>query len=96
MPLIFFTGVVTTDLCLLQIVANYHPLALRFFLMRTHYRADVNYSNQALDNASDRVYYIYQVFIFYFFLLISSKKIFLLMRHIPTVVVLGCAKLNNI
>ncbi|KAF3328163.1 cysteine--tRNA ligase [Carex littledalei] len=43
-----------------DIIANYHPLALRFFLMRTHYRADVNYSNQALDNASDRVYYIYQ------------------------------------
>ncbi|KAJ3690012.1 hypothetical protein LUZ61_019176 [Rhynchospora tenuis] len=43
-----------------DIITNYHPLALRFFLMRTHYRADVNYSAQALDNASDRVFYIYQ------------------------------------
>ncbi|KAJ3706956.1 hypothetical protein LUZ61_010661 [Rhynchospora tenuis] len=43
-----------------DIIANYHPLALRFFLMRTHYRADVNYSDRALDNASDRVFYIYQ------------------------------------
>jgi hypothetical protein len=29
--------------------------------MRTHYKADVNYSDKALEIASDRVYYIYQV-----------------------------------
>lgn len=45
----------------MQIIAKYHPLALRFFLMRTHYRADVNYSDRQLDTASDRVFYIYQV-----------------------------------
>eukprot|EP00267_Zea_mays_P053622 XP_020406772.1 cysteine--tRNA ligase, chloroplastic/mitochondrial [Zea mays] len=28
--------------------------------MRTHYRSDVNHSDQALEIASDRVYYIYQ------------------------------------
>jgi cysteinyl-tRNA synthetase len=44
-----------------QIIALYHPMALRFFLMRTHYRSDVNHSDQALEIASDRVYYIYQV-----------------------------------
>ncbi|PWZ27148.1 Cysteine--tRNA ligase, chloroplastic/mitochondrial [Zea mays] len=43
-----------------QITAFYHPLPLRFFLMRTHYRSDVNHSDQALEIASDRVYYIYQ------------------------------------
>ncbi|WOL13054.1 cysteine--tRNA ligase, chloroplastic/mitochondrial-like [Canna indica] len=43
-----------------DIIARYHPLALRFFLMRTHYRSDVNYSDRALENASDRVFYIYQ------------------------------------
>ncbi|CAL4901145.1 unnamed protein product [Urochloa decumbens] len=43
-----------------DIIARYHPLALRFFLMRTHYRADVNHSDQALEIASDRVFYIYQ------------------------------------
>ncbi|CAN6346563.1 unnamed protein product [Urochloa humidicola] len=43
-----------------DIIALYHPLALRFFLMRTHYRADVNHSDQALEVASDRVFYIYQ------------------------------------
>jgi cysteinyl-tRNA synthetase len=37
-------------------------MALRFFLMRTHYRSDVNHSDKALEIASDRVYYIYQVF----------------------------------
>ncbi|KAM0941093.1 putative cysteine--tRNA ligase [Dioscorea sansibarensis] len=43
-----------------DIIAKYHPLALRFFLMRTHYRADVNYSDRQLDTASDRVFYICQ------------------------------------
>ncbi|KAL6901860.1 hypothetical protein ACP4OV_004736 [Aristida adscensionis] len=43
-----------------DIIALYHPLALRFFLMRTHYRSDVNHSDNALEIASDRVYYIYQ------------------------------------
>ncbi|XP_066366075.1 cysteine--tRNA ligase CPS1, chloroplastic/mitochondrial-like [Miscanthus floridulus] len=43
-----------------DIIALYHPMALRFFLMRTHYRSDVNHSDQALEIASDRVYYIYQ------------------------------------
>ncbi|ONK71648.1 uncharacterized protein A4U43_C04F10890 [Asparagus officinalis] len=43
-----------------DIIAIYHPLALRFFLMRTHYRSDVNYSDRQLDTASDRVFYIYQ------------------------------------
>ncbi|KAJ3682459.1 hypothetical protein LUZ60_015032 [Juncus effusus] len=43
-----------------DILAKYHALALRFFLMRTHYRADVKYSDEALDTASDRIYYLYQ------------------------------------
>ncbi|ONK55860.1 uncharacterized protein A4U43_C10F1710 [Asparagus officinalis] len=43
-----------------DIIASYHPLALRFFLMRTHYRSDVNYSDRQLDTASDRVFYMYQ------------------------------------
>uniref|UniRef100_A0A1D1XYN9 cysteine--tRNA ligase n=1 Tax=Anthurium amnicola TaxID=1678845 RepID=A0A1D1XYN9_9ARAE len=43
-----------------DITENYHPLALRFFLMRTHYRSDVNYTDRLLDTASDRVFYIYQ------------------------------------
>ncbi|KAK3148398.1 hypothetical protein QOZ80_3BG0294540 [Eleusine coracana subsp. coracana] len=43
-----------------DIIALYHPMALRFFLMRTHYRSDVNHSDSAMEIASDRVYYIYQ------------------------------------
>lgn len=43
-----------------EIITLYHPLALRFFLMRTHYKSDVNHSDKALEIASDRVYYIYQ------------------------------------
>lgn len=43
-----------------DIIGTYHPLALRFFLMRTHYRSDINYSDWQLETASDRVFYAYQ------------------------------------
>nr|XP_051182800.1 cysteine--tRNA ligase CPS1, chloroplastic/mitochondrial-like [Lolium perenne] len=43
-----------------DVITLYHPLALRFFLMRTHYKSDVNHSDKALEIASNRVYYIYQ------------------------------------
>lgn len=39
---------------------RYHPLALRWFLVCSQYRAPVNYSDKALEEASDRVYYLYQ------------------------------------
>uniref|UniRef100_A0A0E0R036 cysteine--tRNA ligase n=1 Tax=Oryza rufipogon TaxID=4529 RepID=A0A0E0R036_ORYRU len=43
-----------------DIISLYHPMALRLFLMRTHYRSDVNHSDTALQFASGRLYYIYQ------------------------------------
>lgn len=43
-----------------QITVRYHPLALRYFLMSTQYRSPLNYSFAQLENASDRVFYIYQ------------------------------------
>ncbi|XP_058111530.1 cysteine--tRNA ligase, chloroplastic/mitochondrial isoform X2 [Magnolia sinica] len=43
-----------------QVIDLYHPLALRLFLMGTHYRSPINYSNAQLESASDRVFYIYQ------------------------------------
>lgn len=43
-----------------QVLDLYHPLALRLFLVGTHYRSPINYSDVQLDKASDRVYYIYQ------------------------------------
>nr|GEW01318.1 cysteine--tRNA ligase, chloroplastic/mitochondrial isoform X1 [Tanacetum cinerariifolium] len=43
-----------------QVIELYHPLALRLFLIGTHYRSPINYSNVQLENASDRAYYIYQ------------------------------------
>ncbi|CAN6471552.1 unnamed protein product [Victoria cruziana] len=42
------------------VTARYHPLALRLFLMDTHYRSPVNYSEAQLESASDRLFYIYQ------------------------------------
>lgn len=41
-------------------LSAYHPLALRWFLVSTHYRAPVNYTRRALDEASDRAYYVFQ------------------------------------
>ena len=40
--------------------ARYAPLALRLMLQGTHYRAAINYTPRALEEASDRAYYIYQ------------------------------------
>ncbi|XP_074275707.1 cysteine--tRNA ligase, chloroplastic/mitochondrial isoform X2 [Silene latifolia] len=43
-----------------QVIQLYHPLALRLFLMSTHYRSPVNYSDVSLESASERLFYIYQ------------------------------------
>ncbi|KAK1407897.1 hypothetical protein QVD17_39524 [Tagetes erecta] len=43
-----------------QVIELYHPLALRLFLIGTHYRSPINYSDVHLESASDRAYYIYQ------------------------------------
>ena len=42
-----------------DVLEKYHPMALRWFLISTHYRQPVNYSSQALDDASCRLYYVY-------------------------------------
>ncbi|XP_059658180.1 cysteine--tRNA ligase, chloroplastic/mitochondrial isoform X3 [Cornus florida] len=43
-----------------QVIELYHPLALRLFLIGTHYRSPINYSDVQLESASDRVFYMYQ------------------------------------
>ncbi|KAL8501765.1 hypothetical protein ACS0TY_021040 [Phlomoides rotata] len=43
-----------------QVIELYHPLALRLFLMGSHYRSPINYSDLHLESASDRAFYIYQ------------------------------------
>ncbi|GLT77137.1 hypothetical protein SLA2020_487490 [Shorea laevis] len=43
-----------------QVIDLYHPLALRLFLMGTHYRSPINYSVVQLESASERIFYIYQ------------------------------------
>lgn len=45
----------------MQVLDVYHPLALRWFLVGTQYRSPVNYSKSQLENATDRVYYLFQV-----------------------------------
>lgn len=41
-----------------EVLKQYHPMALRWFLINTHYRQHVNYTINALQEASDRIYYI--------------------------------------
>lgn len=43
-----------------EIIARYHPLALRHFLISAHYRSPLNYTISQLESASDAVYYVYQ------------------------------------
>ncbi|KAG9138459.1 hypothetical protein Leryth_012740 [Lithospermum erythrorhizon] len=43
-----------------QVIDIYHPFAVRYFLISTHYRSPINYSDVLLESASDRVFYIYQ------------------------------------
>ena len=37
----------------------YHPQAIRWFLLSTHYRAPINYTERNLESGSHRVYYLY-------------------------------------
>ncbi|QDZ23563.1 cysteine--tRNA ligase [Chloropicon primus] len=43
-----------------EILERYHPKALRFFLLNTHYRSAINFSDGMLNEASARSYYLYQ------------------------------------
>ena len=43
-----------------EVLARYHPMVLRFMLLGAHYRAPINYTQKALEESSDRLYYIYQ------------------------------------
>ena len=43
-----------------DVLKLYHPQAVRWFLLSTHYRAPINYTEKTLEEASDRVYYLYQ------------------------------------
>ena len=39
--------------------SRYSAPALRFFLLGTHYRSPLNFSHEALENAADRLFYLY-------------------------------------
>lgn len=41
-----------------DVLKRYHPLALRWFLVSTHYRQPVNYSDKSLEESSCRLYYV--------------------------------------
>uniref|UniRef100_A0A803MYN1 cysteine--tRNA ligase n=1 Tax=Chenopodium quinoa TaxID=63459 RepID=A0A803MYN1_CHEQI len=43
-----------------EVTKQYHPLALRYFLLSMNYNSPVNYSLSQLDIASDAVFFVYQ------------------------------------
>jgi cysteinyl-tRNA synthetase len=43
-----------------DVLGRYHPQALRYFLLTTHYRSPINFSDKALDEATRRVIYVYE------------------------------------
>lgn len=43
-----------------NVLANYHPEAVRMFLLSTHYRSPLNYSTRNLDEATGRIEYMYE------------------------------------
>jgi len=54
----------------------YHPLALRMFLLGTHYRFPINYTIEQLNVASDRLYYTYQVCSVYILLYVIKRCVY--------------------
>jgi cysteinyl-tRNA synthetase len=46
-----------------DIVQAYHPMALRWWLVGTQYRQPVNYTERSLQEASDRVYYVFETIV---------------------------------
>jgi cysteinyl-tRNA synthetase len=62
---------------LMKVLELYHPLALRWFLLGTHYRSPVNYSKRQLELASDRIFYLYQVGLLDSLYLVSESRIIL-------------------
>ncbi|KAL6514559.1 hypothetical protein OROGR_020138 [Orobanche gracilis] len=47
-----------------QVVEQYHPLALRYFLMSANYRSPLNCTVTQLENASDSIYNIYHALLY--------------------------------
>lgn len=46
-----------------EVTNLYHPLALRYFLLGTHYRSPVNYSISQIEIASEAIFYLYQTLV---------------------------------
>lgn len=59
----------------LKVVEMYHPLALRLFLLSTHYRSPVNYSKRQLELSSDRLFYFLQVSSHNLFMYVASATV---------------------
>ncbi|KAL8216339.1 hypothetical protein R6Q57_023176 [Mikania cordata] len=79
-----------------QVIQLYHPLALRLFLIGTHYRSPVNYSDVQLESASDRAYYIYQTLHDCEEAVGQQDKSSLLKENIPTEILDSIESFNDV
>lgn len=43
-----------------EVTARFHPESLRYFLMTTHYRSPINFTDSAIEEAENRVEYLYE------------------------------------
>jgi cysteinyl-tRNA synthetase len=43
-----------------DVIERFHPESLRYFLMTTHYRSPINFTDSAIDEAENRVEYLYE------------------------------------
>ncbi|KAK6931525.1 tRNA synthetases class I, catalytic domain, partial [Dillenia turbinata] len=67
------------DFALWKTTERCHPLALRHFLMSTHYYSPVNYSISLPEDASEEVFYLYQCMLW------TSAAICYMRKHCKTV-----------
>jgi len=43
-----------------DVIERFHPESLRYFLMTTHYRSPINFTDSAIEEAENRVEYLYE------------------------------------
>ncbi len=43
-----------------DVIARFHPESLRYFLLTTHYRSPINFTDGAVEDAENRVEYLYE------------------------------------
>ncbi|XP_050363881.1 cysteine--tRNA ligase, chloroplastic/mitochondrial isoform X1 [Argentina anserina] len=78
-----------------QVIDLYHPLALRLFLLGTHYLSPINYSDVQLESTSERIFYIFQT-LYDCESVVSQHDVSTLKDTIPPEIVESINNFNNV